>query len=244
MESLAFWHSEERRFRDLSASAVHLCASRSIDSPESYVAEEGRKLVELVRIAIRNPDYSIDAIANWARSLARIARWIIDGEYICRWIISGDGADNGQPLALLKRRLRAEAAVAASGAGLVRPPTSIDEAVDRWLDLVEQSGNPFVRDAGWIESVAEASAVMCAELASRVHEPPMIAEVSARGGSSGQQTLAVEVPEPHELVTGKPFGDVIDLLRQECAWSVETLADKVSLDRSSVVHHLTGRKAP
>lgn len=238
MDLFAFWRDMENRFRTLPGPVRHLHAIGSDEKPEEYVAEQGQMLRDLAlgtpTTRPINPDYPIDAIVSWTRRVAHVGRMLVDGEYIRRWVITGSGNDDYQLLDVLKSRFRTEAALAARAAVAVQSSASVDEAVDRWLDFLEQGSNPYVRgdNSAWIEALPEASAVMCAELAARAY---------------AQQSAAVLTPAADSpRLSGDVQSDALASQSQtrRAAWltaqlkargiSLKKLAELSGVDRSAI----------
>jgi ribosome-binding protein aMBF1 (putative translation factor) len=111
---------------------------------------------------------------------------------------------------------------------------------------------------GLIERVTEASATFCAVLKAReleredrtqheynflrikeaLQEPPQI--------KHGPESAPIsEEPTPIPLsIDSESVGAQIDRLRERCRWDIETLAEKVNLDPSSVSRHIGNKASP
>lgn len=173
METLHFWRDAEARFRGMrDLDPRHdLHGGHSDADPVEFCAECG----EHVQRALQTPGCPLDDIYWLARRHLRVAVWLVDGEYISQWSVSGGPSDR-MKLDTLHSRFRADAALAARAAGVVRQEATDDEAVDNWLDLLRDSDSPFYRGDEFpiIEDLLEASSVQCATLAAAAYRPQSV----------------------------------------------------------------------
>lgn len=165
MEGYTFWREREARFRELAErkGALDLHAFPvEVDLPALLDASS-----EQTRTAIANLSATPESIYAHARSTARVGRILLDGEQADRWILSG-GPSNKLDRTTLENNFRAEAMMAAVGAGEADAATTDQAAVEAWLDLIARKNGPY-RLLGGLERLAHASIDMCRELASRAY---------------------------------------------------------------------------
>jgi hypothetical protein len=71
---------------------------------------------------------------------------------------------------------------------------------------------------------------------------PMAARAGARG--SAPKPASASAPMPERPPPSESIAEQLNRLRQECRWTVETLAEKLGLDTRSVERHLAGKTKP
>lgn len=215
METHTFWRERETRFLALAGSdgAFDLHAFR-------FEVDVQAKLDELSQhtlAAIANPSATPESVYYHAWTTARAGRILLDGEQADKWILIG-GSNDELARTRLQNNFKAEAMMAAVGAGEADAATTEQAALEAWLDLILRADSPH-RSLGGLKHLAQASADMCNLLAT--------------------QAYRAAAPDQSEQV-----GDRIDRLRNECGLTVEQLAEAIQLDRSSVLDHTANRAMP
>lgn len=162
METYAFWRDREARFKELSTlnGAFDLHAIRSeVDLP-ALLGESS----ERTRAAITNPLATPESVYRHARAVARAGRILLDGEQGDKWRVSG-GPSSELAREALQMNFKAEAMIAAAGAGEADTAATDQAVLEAWLDFL-WTKLPHHRFANFgVEHLAHASAEMCNQFA-------------------------------------------------------------------------------
>jgi excisionase family DNA binding protein len=177
VETFTFWRERETRFLELTkidGSADFHAIPVEIDMP-SQLEQSSTATLD----AIADPSAPLEAIYERAKWAARAGRILLAGEQLDRWNVSG-GPNDRLARETLESLFRAEALMAAVGAGEADDAMTDQAALEAWLDLMVREKSPHWRTMGVLEHLAHASAEMSRQLASRayrdVHAPaPQVA---------------------------------------------------------------------
>jgi len=148
---------------------MHASYLGGIDAARRHTAESSAALI----LALRNPDYAIEAVYSLARRTFGVAAVVVDGIYAREWKVAGGPAAT-RAYKVLHDGFRREAVLAAIGADLVGRDATDERAIDQWLNTLKSKGSPYYHGDAfpWIDDLPTASAEMCAWFAARAYQQP------------------------------------------------------------------------
>jgi hypothetical protein len=245
MEGVSFWRDLEAQFEAAAAGADGLHAIHDRTDIREYAEEHSERLVAAVRHPALDPDTVYWMTRNAVRAAVEARRRKNPTSY---WVVSVDGPDNVRR-EVLRAKFRSLAERASRAVGLADHAASSEDAEQVWLCLLAESDSPFLKyNAGWIDRLFEASALMCHQLGSRSQsrvqtQPIALDAVAASGEDVGDSSVVSSSRRP-PTNQGSTLGRNLDHLRSLCNWTYEDMAAAVGNSRDSVLDHIKKGVSP